>query len=109
MTVAFVVVMMCLIGSILLFNTLFLEKLYIGNKESIIKRSYYALENGITDAYDAGYSLSDLFNRQRIVNGEKTESSLMRFIRELQEIYGVTTILMDSDNKTYSLFQNDYK
>ena len=107
MTVAFIVVMVCLIGSILLFNTLFLERLYIGNKEDVIKRSYYALENGITDAYDAGYSLSDLYDRQVVINGERTESSLMRFVRELQEIYGVTTILMDSNNKTYSLFQNN--
>lgn len=107
MTITFVIVLIGLVGSILLFNTLFLEKLYINNKEKVIKQSYYALEMGITEAYDAGFTLSDLFNRRRNENGELVDSSLATFLRELQEIYGVTTVLMDSDNKSYSLFQNN--
>ena len=107
LTVAFIVVIVCCIGGILLFNTLFLEKLYINKKKNIIKQSYYALENGITDAYDMGYTLSDLFKKRRSSDSESDESSLSKFIRELQEIYGVSTILMDSNNKIYSLFQNN--
>ena len=106
-TIVFIIVIICCIGSILLFNTLFLEKLYINEKKGIIKKAYYALENGITEAYDMGYDLSDLFKKKKSIAGESNESNLSRFLRELQEIYGVSTILMDSNNKIYSLFQNN--
>ena len=106
-TITFIIVIVCCIGGILLFNTLFLEKLYINKKKGIIKQSYYALENGITDAYDMGYSLSDWFKKRKNINSESDESNLSKFIRELQEIYGVSTILMDKNNKIYSLFQNN--
>ena len=106
-TFTFIIVIVCCIGSIFIFNKLFLEKLYINDKKEIIKKSYYALENGITEAYSMGYNLSDLFKKRRSTNDETAESSLTRFIRELQEIYGVTTVLMDSENKVYSLFQNN--
>ena len=105
-TIAFILLIVCLIGSIILFNTLFLEKLYIKDKESIIKTSYSALENGIIEEYGRGYTLEDLFKNRRNANGELSESSLTYFLRELQEVYGVTTVLMDSNNKTYSLFQS---
>ena len=65
------------------------------------------MENGINEAYDMGYDLSDLFKKKKSTVGENNESNLSRFLRELQEIYGVSTILMDSNNKTYSLFQNN--
>lgn len=107
LTISFIIVIICCIGSILLFNTMFLEKLYINEKKSIIKQSYYALEKGITEAYDMGYSLSDLFKKKKNPSSDNDESNLSRFLRELQEIYGVSTILMDSNNKTYSLFQNN--
>ena len=107
LTVTFVIVIICCIGSILLFNTLFLEKLYINEKKNIIKKSYNALESGIMEAYDMGYTLSDLFKKKKNNDGDSDESNLSRFIRELQEIYGVNTILMDSNNKIYSLFQNN--
>lgn len=107
LTITFIIVIICCIGSILLFNTLFLEKLYINEKKSVIKQSYYALEKGITEAYDMGYTLSDLFKKKKSLSGDNDESNLSRFLRELQEIYGVSTILMDSNNKTYSLFQNN--
>ena len=107
LTITFIIVIICCIGSILLFNTLFLEKLYINEKKNIIKKSYIALENGIIEAYDMGYTLSDLFKKKKNVDGVSDESNLSRFIRELQEIYGVNTILMDSNNKIYSLFQNN--
>lgn len=106
MTITFVIVMVCLIGSILLFNTLFLERIYINNKRDVIKQSYYALDKGLAEAYNKGYTLSELFTRRRGPNGEFVDSNLSSFLRELQEIYGVTTVLMDSENKTYSLFQN---
>lgn len=106
-TITFIIVIVCCIGSILLFNTLFLEKLYINEKKSIIKQSYYALENGITEAYDMGFTLSDLFKKKKSASDGSNESNLSRFLRELQEVYGVITILMDSNNKTYSLFQNN--
>ncbi len=109
LTITFIVVIVCLIGSILLFNTLFLEDLYVAKKKEIITSSYYALENGITEAYDMGYTLSDLFKRKKDSSGQVVESNLARFLRELQEIYGVMTILMDSSNKTYSLYQNSAK
>ena len=48
-TIAFVLVIICLIGSIILFNTLFLERLYINNKKSIIKKAYSTLESGIIE------------------------------------------------------------
>ena len=105
-TIAFVLLIICLIGSIILFNTLFLERLYINNKENVIKTAYAALETGIIEEYDRGYSLEDLFKNRRNSNGELSESSLTYFLRELQEVYGVTTVLMDSNNKTYSLFQS---
>ncbi|MBP3201413.1 MAG: HAMP domain-containing protein [Lachnospiraceae bacterium] len=107
LTITFIIVIVCCIGSILLFNTLFLEKLYINEKKNIIKKSYIALESGITEAYDMGYNLQDLFKKKRNADGISDESNLSRFIRELQEIYGVNTILMDSNNKIYSLFQNN--
>ena len=107
LTITFIIVIICCIGSILLFNTLFLEKLYINEKKGIIKQSYYALEKGIMEAYDMGYDLSDLFKKKRNYTTDGDESNLSRFLRELQEIYGVSTILMDSNNKTYSLFQNN--
>ena len=107
LTITFIIVIVCCIGSILLFNTLFLEKLYINDKKNIIKKSYIALESGITEAYDMGYNLQDLFKKKRNADGISDESNLSRFIRELQEIYGVNTILMDSNNKIYSLFQNN--
>ena len=106
-TFTFIIVIACCIGSILLFNTLFLEKLYINNKKEILKKSYYALEEGISEAYSMGYDLKDLFKKKSNPGYDNTESNLSRFLRELQEIYGVNTILMDSDNKTYSLFQNN--
>lgn len=105
-TIAFIILIICLIGSIILFNTLFLERLYINNKENIIKTAYATLENGIIEEYDRGRTLEDLFKNRRNSNGELSESSLIYFLRELQEIYGVTTVLMDSNNKTYSLFQS---
>ena len=104
LTITFIIFTICLIGSILLFNTLFLEKLYINEKKDIIKNSYYALENGIIEAYDAGYTLEDLFKKRKNLNGSVYDSSLTRFLVELQEIYGVMTFLVDSNNKTYSLF-----
>ncbi len=107
LTITFIIVIICCIGSILLFNTLFLEKLYINEKKDIIKKSYYALENGITEAYEMGYTLNDLFKKRKSNSYDNDESNLSRFIRELQEIYGVNTILMDSNNKIYSLFQNN--
>lgn len=106
-TIVFIIVIICCIGSILLFNTLFMEKLYINEKKGIIKKAYNALENGITEAYDMGYDLSDLFKKKKSTAGESNESNLSRFLRELQGIYGVSTVLMDSNNKTYSLFQNN--
>ena len=105
-TIAFVLVIICLIGSIILFNTLFLERLYINNKKSIIKKAYSTLESGIIEEYERGYTLEDLFKNRRTLNGELSESNLTFFLRELQEGYGVTTVLMDSNNKTYSLFQS---
>ena len=107
LTNSFIIVIVCLIGSILLFNTLFLENLYINNKKRVIKESYYTLENGLLDAYKDGYTLSDLFKTRRDASGEITDSSLATFLRELQGKYGVIVVLMDSDNKTYSLFQNN--
>ena len=107
LTVTFIIVIICCIGSILLFNTLFLEKLYINEKKNIIKQSYYALDKGIIEAYNMGYDLSDLFKKKKGSSDESDESNLSRFMRELQEIYGVMTILMDSNNKVYSLFQNN--
>lgn len=106
-TVTFIIVIICCIGSIFLFNTVFLEKLYINNKKNIIKQSYYALENGISEAYDMGYSLADLFKRRKSENSSSDESNLSKFLRELQEIYGVSAFLMDSNNRIYSLFQNN--
>ena len=107
LTITFIIVIVCCIGSILLFNTIFLEKLYVNRKKGVIKQSYYALENGITEAYDMGYTLSDLFRLRKSTISGNNESNLSRFLRELQEIYGVIVILMDSNNKTYSLFQNN--
>ena len=106
-TFIFILVIVCCIGGILLFNTLFLEKLYINNKKGIIKQSYYALDNGITEAFEMGYSLPDLFKKRKNSSSDSDESNLSRFIRRLQEIYGVSVILMDSNNKIYSLFQNN--
>ena len=106
LTITFVLLIICLIGSIILFNTMFLERLYIKSKENIIKTAYTTLENGIIEEYDRGHSLEDLFKNRRNLNGELSESSLIYFLRELQEVYGVTTVLMDSNNKTYSLFQS---
>ena len=106
-TYIFILVIVCCIGGILLFNTLFLEKLYINNKKGIIKQSYYALDNGITEAFEMGYSLPDLFKKRKNSSSDSDESNLSRFIRRLQEIYGVSVILMDSNNKIYSLFQNN--
>ena len=107
LTITFIIVVICCMGVILLFNTLFLENIYIYQKKNIIKKSYYALENGITEAYDMGYTLSDLFRKKNYTVDDSNESNLSRFLRELQEIYGVGTVLMDSNNKTYSLFQNN--
>ena len=81
LTITFIVVIVCLIGSILLFNTLFLEDLYVAKKKEIITSSYYALENGITEAYDMGYTLSDLFKRKKDSSGQVVESNLERFLR----------------------------
>ena len=105
-TIAFIILIICLIGSIILFNTLFLERLYINDKKSIIIKAYSTLENGVIEEYERGYTLEDLFKNRRTSNGELSESSLTYFLRELQEVYGVTTVLMDSNNKTYSLFQS---
>ena len=107
LTVTLIVVVVCLIGSILLFNSLFLEDLYTLRKENIIKKSYYTLENGIMEAYNEGYTLDDLFKRRTGQSGEVLESNLASFLRLLQETYGVFTVLMDSNNKTYSLYQNN--
>ena len=107
LTISFIVVIVCLIGSILLFNTLFLEKLYLNNKKMVIKESYYTLEKGLLDAYKENYTLEDLFKSRRDATGEFIDSSLTRFLRELQDKYGVIVVLMDSNNKTYSLFQNN--
>ena len=100
--IAFNLVVVCCILGILLFNTLFLEKLYINEKKNIIIKSYNALDGGITESYDLGYTLLDLFKKKS--NGE---SNLARFLRELQENYNVSVVLMDDRNKTYSLYQNN--
>ena len=105
-TIAFILLIVCIIGSIILFNTLFLERLYINNKKNVLKTSYSALESGIIEEYERGQTLEDLFKNKRTSNGELSESSLTYFLRELQEVYGVSTVLMDSNNKTYSLFQS---
>lgn len=100
--IAFNLVVVCCILGILLFNSLFLEKIYINEKKNVIIKSYNALDGGITEAYDLGFTLSDLFKRKS--NGE---SNLARFLRELQESYNVSVVLMDDNNKTYSLYQNN--
>ena len=123
-TIIFVIVMVCCLGSIFIFNTFFLENYYINNRKEVLKKTYALLDEGVTKAYDQGYNLSDLFtnNTQGIkqkqlgpglVDSENfydsLESSLSRFIRNLQNVYNISIVLVDSDNNIYSLYQNNQR
>ena len=119
----FLLIILFCIGSILFFNTLFLERFYINQKKGILKKTYEVLDKGITDLYKNGLELSDLFNQNNLVLPKKremgpgyppsdvfkdtSESSFATFLRELQETYNVDIVLVDEENKIYSLYQNN--
>lgn len=107
LTIAFIVIIVCCIGSIILFNTLFLEKFYIFEKKTVLTNTYNVLNDGIIEAYNNGYTLSDLFKRNKNNGNANSESNFILFLRELQDNYGVNIVLMDKNNKVYSLFQNN--
>ena len=119
----FLLIIIFCIGSILFFNTLFLEKFYLNQKKDILKKTYGVLDKGIIDLYKNGLELSDLFNQNNLilpkgrnigpgyaptdVFKDTTESSFASFLRELQETYNVDIVLADEENKIYSLYQNN--
>lgn len=123
-TIIFVLVMVCCLGSIFIFNTFFLEKYYINNRKEILKRTYVMLDEGVMNAFENGQTLNDLFANKNqgikqkqlgpgVSNGDNfydsIESSLSRFLREMQNVYNISIVLVDSENNTYSLYQNNQR
>lgn len=123
-TIIFVIVMVCCLGSIFIFNTFFLESYYINNRKEILKKTYTLLDQGVMNAYENGQTLKELFSNKNQgikqkqlgpdVNSEDNfydsiESSLARFLREMQNVYNVSIALVDSDNNIYSLYQNNQR
>ncbi len=123
-TIIFVLVMVCCLGSIFIFNTFFLEKYYINNRKEILKRTYVMLDEGVMNAFENGQTLKDLFANKNqgikqkqlgpgVSNGDNfydsIESSLSRFLREMQNVYNISIVLVDSENNTYSLYQNNQR
>lgn len=122
-TFNFLTIITCCLLSILICNTIFLEKVYIHNRTQVLKKAYETLDAGVIDAYNKGYTLDTLFsNNSNSPNSKKInrsnfytsiESSLSSFLRQLQEAYNINIVLVDSDNNTYSLypmpFRNDNK
>lgn len=102
----FVIIVVCCIGSIILFNALFLEKLYVRENVSILKKCYNSISEGIIDAYNNGYTLKELFNGSKS-SSDQAETNFVYILRELQDTYSVAVVLMDKDNTTYSLFQDN--
>lgn len=122
-TITFVVVIVFCLASVYIFNILFLEKLYIRNRKQVLVKAYHALDEGIMEAYANGYELKDLFKNSKIgvrpgqviTQGrnkefyESIESNLARFLREIQNIYNISIVLVDSNNNYYSLYQNNQR
>lgn len=123
-TIIFVIVMVCCLGSIFIFNTFFLQSYYINNRKEILKKTYTLLDQGVMNAYENGQTLKELFSNKNQgikqkqlgpdVNSEDNfydsiESSLARFLREMQNVYNVSIALVDSDNNIYSLYQNNQR
>ena len=123
-TIIFVLVMVCCLGSIFIFNTFFLEKYYINNRKEILKRTYVMLDEGVMNAFENGQTLKDLFaNKNQGIKQKQLgpgvnsgdnfydsiESSLSRFLREMQNVYNISIVLVDSENNTYSLYQNNQR
>ena len=116
-TIIFVVVIICCLGGVYVFNTLFLEKLYINKREAILKKTYVSLDEIITNAYQKGYKLKDLIGTNKKVlrpgfleidknTNNLKEPTLVRFLQEIQDVYNISVVLVDGDNNYYSLFQN---
>ena len=116
-TIIFVVVIICCLSGVFIFNSLFLERLYINKKKMIIKKTYVALDEIITNAYDKGYKLKDLLGtNKRVLRpgalvldrdvSNSVEPTLIRFLQEIQDMYNISIVLVDSDNNYYSLFQD---
>ena len=116
-TIIFIVVIICCLSGVFVFNSLFLEKLYINKKKIIIKKTYIALDDIITNAYNNGYKLKDLLGTNKKVlrpggfildkdDNNSNEPALIKFLQEIQDMYNISIVLVDSDNNYYSLFQD---
>lgn len=119
--------MVCCVGSILLFNSLCLESLYINRRKNVIKRTYSIIDDGVSDAYKNGLNLSDLFKQSRYIipptgegpipgyrsreemYNEENESSLSRLLREIMTVHNISVVFVDEKNVKYSIFSNNQR
>lgn len=131
-TFIFIIVMVCSIGSIVLFNSLFLEKLYINKRKDVLIKTYNLIDQGVTDAKSKGLTLSDLFKKTRFyipgpdgkIGGlgnrknidkdatpfeENDESSLAKMLRELMTVHNISVVFVDDKNVKYSIFSNNQR
>lgn len=113
-TIIFIVVVSLCIGSIILFNTLMIEQVYVYNRVNVIKKAYEVLDDGIMNAYGRGYRLKDIFreiNNNTIKNENKNynntvDSYFMEFLKAMQDRYALSIMLADDENNFYSLYKN---
>ena len=91
---------------------LLIQKIYINNKKNIIVKTYNALENGITEAYNMGYNLPDLFNRTvegRVIGVETSvDTNLVIFLGEDYISFADTTIKNQYSNGVYTAMREIY-
>ncbi|MDO5563926.1 MAG: histidine kinase dimerization/phospho-acceptor domain-containing protein [Eubacteriales bacterium] len=107
----FVIVMIICVGSISLFNSLFLEDVYLNERANVLKKSYEVLNSTLMDAFSQGYSLEDLMPKENNEVGpgariSTSDTFLTKFISELQDTYNVSIVILDSNSNAYSLWRN---
>lgn len=115
-TLVFTLIMFLCVGSILIFNTFFLEQIYINERADVLKNTYNVLNNAVMGAYKKGLTLDEMFASKEPhkdnaiiapgANPYRNNSSILsNFLVDLQDTYNVQVVIIDADSNVYSMMK----
>lgn len=115
-TLIFTLIMILCVGSILIFNTFFLEQIYVNERADVLKNTYNVLNSAVMEAYKNGVTLDEMFasNDQHKDNAiiapganpyRNNSSILSNFLVDLQDTYNVQVVIIDADSNVYSMMK----
>lgn len=104
LTVTYIALVAIMVVSIWGVNHWYLEKYYISEKVASLNDAYEAIDDQIELNEKAGISISEAMKQEQDADGNITEGSLRRLIREFSDKTNVSILMIDNSDTETSMY-----